>query len=260
VTEHKSNFPEFYITAPQPCPYLPGRLERKLFTHLTRDKPNFLIDNLLKGGFRRSQNIAYMPYCDACSACVPVRILVEEFAQKRSLKRIARANCDLTATRKNPAPSIEQYALFRDYIDARHADGGMAEMSVLDYSLMVEDSVVETFVTEYRMKPGVRGEGGRPLVGVSLCDRLSDGVSMVYSFYDPAQAARSLGTYMILDQVEFTRRLGLPFVYLGYWIEGSRKMRYKNRFQPQEHLTSKGWVRTEDPHAHVRTLQSESVC
>ncbi len=155
MTEHKSNFPEFYITAPQPCPYLPGRLERKLFTHLTRDKPNFLIDNLLKGGFRRSQNIAYMPYCDACSACVPVRILVEEFAQKRSLKRIARANCDLTATRKNPAPSTEQYALFRDYIDARHADGGMAEMSVLDYSLMVEDSVVETFVTEYRVKPGV---------------------------------------------------------------------------------------------------------
>src|SRR5665811_1776289 len=98
VTEHKSNFPEFYITAPQPCPYLPGRLERKRFTHLTRDKPGFLIDNLLKGGFRRSQNIAYMPYCDACSACVPVRILVEEFEPKRSLKRIARDNLDLAVS------------------------------------------------------------------------------------------------------------------------------------------------------------------
>ena len=108
MTEHKNNFPEFYITAPQPCPYLPGRLERKLFTHLTRDKPRFLIDNLLKGGFRRSQNIAYMPYCDACSACVPVRILVGEFAPRRSLRRIARINSDLVATRMSPAPSSEQ--------------------------------------------------------------------------------------------------------------------------------------------------------
>jgi len=241
VTEHKSNFPEFYITAPQPCPYLPGRLERKLFTHLTRDKPDLLVDNLLKGGFRRSQNIAYMPYCDACSACVPVRIVVDEFAPRRSLKRIARANTDLVATRMPAAPSSEQYALFRDYIEARHADGGMAEMSVLDYSLMVEDSVVETFVTEYRLKPDVKGD--TPLIAVALCDRLSDGISMVYSFYDPDMAARSLGTYMILDHVAFARAQGYPFVYLGYWIEGSRKMRYKERFQPQERLTSKGWVR-----------------
>lgn len=241
MTEHKSNFPEFYITAPQPCPYLPGRLERKLFTHLTRDKPGFVIDNLLKGGFRRSQNIAYMPYCDACSACVPVRILVDEFEPRRSLKRIARANNDLIATRMPAAPSSEQYALFRDYIEARHADGGMAEMSVLDYSLMVEDSVVETFVTEYRRKPDETGDAR--LIAVALCDRLSDGISMVYSFYDPDMLARSLGTYMILDHVEFARRQGYPFVYLGYWIEGSRKMRYKDRFQPQERLTSKGWVR-----------------
>jgi len=241
VTEHKNSFPEFYITAPQPCPYLAGRMERKLFTHLTRDKPGLLIDNLLKGGFRRSQNIAYMPYCDACSACVPVRILVESFKPRRSLKRIGRANNDLMATRAPAAPSSEQYSLFRDYIDARHADGGMAEMSVLDYSLMVEDSVVETFVTEYRLKPNEKGE--TPLVAAALCDRLSDGISMVYSFFDPDLADRSLGTYMILDHVEYARRHGYPYVYLGYWIEGSRKMRYKERFQPQEHLTSKGWVR-----------------
>jgi arginine-tRNA-protein transferase len=118
----------------------------------------------------------------------------------------------------------------------------MAEMSVLDYSLMVEDSVVETFVTEYRVKPDPEGDGSSPLIAVSLCDRLSDGVSMVYSFYDPSQPTRSLGTYMILDHVEFARAQGHPFVYLGYWIEGSRKMRYKNRFQPQQSLTSKGWV------------------
>jgi len=242
VTEHKNNFPEFYITAPQPCPYLAGRMERKLFTHLTRDKPGFLIDNLLKGGFRRSQNIAYMPYCDACSACVPVRLLVDEFEPKRSLKRIARQNSDLIATRKPAAPSSEQYGLFRDYIEARHGDGGMAEMSVLDYSLMVEDSVVETFVTEYRRKPDESGDA--LLMAVALCDRLSDGISMVYSFYDTDVPARSLGTYMILDHIEFARRQGYPFVYLGYWIEGSRKMRYKDRFQPQERLTAKGWVRS----------------
>jgi arginyl-tRNA--protein-N-Asp/Glu arginylyltransferase len=257
VTEHKSNFPEFYITAPQPCPYLPGRLERKLFTHLTRDKPRFLIDNLLKGGFRRSQNIAYMPYCDACSACVPVRILVDEFVPRRSLKRIARINADLVATRMTPAPSSEQYSLFRSYIDARHADGGMAEMSVLDYSLMVEDSVVETFVTEYRLKPNPYSDGKSPLIAVSLCDRLSDGVSMVYSFYDPSQPHRSLGTYMILDHVDYARAQDQPFVYLGYWIEGSRKMRYKNRFEPQERLTSKGWVRTEI--SETSNQDSESV-
>jgi len=184
-----------------------------------------------------------MPYCDACSACVPVRILAEEFAPRRSLKRIARINSDLIATRMQPAPSAEQYALFRDYIDARHADGGMAEMSVLDYSLMVEDSVVETFVTEYRLKPDPRGDGKSRLIGVSLCDRLSDGISMVYSFYDPSEPQRSLGTYMILDHVAYARAQGYPFVYLGYWIEGSRKMRYKNRFMPQECLTPKGWVR-----------------
>ena len=255
MTEHKSNFPEFYITAPQPCPYLPGKLERKLFTHLTREKPGFLIDNLLKGGFRRSQNIAYMPYCDACSACVPVRILVDAFRARRSLNRIARANRDVVTARMEPSPSAEQYSLFRAYIDARHGDGGMAEMSVLDYSLMVEDSVVETSVTEYRLRPDQK-TGDAPLIGVSLCDRLSDGISMVYSFYDPDVPARSLGTYMILEQVEYARKHGIPYVYLGYWIEGSRKMRYKNRFQPQEHLTSKGWVRT-DAGSEIRNQKSE---
>ena len=174
---------------------------------------------------------------------MPVRILVDAFRPRRSLNRIARANRDVMTARMEPTPSAEQYSLFRAYIEARHGDGGMAEMSVLDYSLMVEDSVVETSVTEYRLKPNPE-TGDAPLIGVSLCDRLSDGISMVYSFYDPDQPARSLGTYMILEQVEFARSLGLPFVYLGYWIDGSRKMRYKNRFQPQEHLTSKGWVRT----------------
>ena len=244
MTEHKTDFPQFYITAPQPCPYLPGKLERKLFTHLTRGRPKALVDNLLKGGFRRSQNIAYMPYCDACSACVPVRIVVDEFEPRRTLKRIWRANADIHATRVGSVPTSEQYAVFRDYLDARHGDGGMSDMSILDYAMMVEDSVVNTGLTEYRVRqPGdILGDKG-DLVAVALSDRLSDGISMVYSFYKPESGARSLGTYMILEQVQQARRQGLPYVYLGYWIDGSRKMEYKTRFQPQERLTPDGWKR-----------------
>lgn len=246
MTEQKKNFPEFYVTAPQACPYLPGRLERKLFTHLTHDKPPALVDNLLKGGFRRSQNIAYMPYCEGCQACVSVRVLADSFVPGRSFRRILERNSDIVVRRLAPRPSAEQYALFRDYIDFRHADGGMADMTVLDFAMMVEDSIVDTFVTEYRARP----EDARdsrvetwPLLAVALSDRLSDGISMVYSFYDVDVPERSLGTYMILEHIEYTRRLRLPYLYLGYWIEGSRKMAYKSRFKPQEALTSNGWVR-----------------
>lgn len=245
MTEQQKNFPEFYVTAPQPCPYLPGRLERKLFTHLTHDKSPTLVDNLLKGGFRRSQNIAYMPYCEGCQSCVSVRVAVDEFKPSRNFRRVLEANKDLAVRRIPPRPTAEQYALFRDYIDARHADGGMADMTVLDYAMMVEDSVVNTFLTEYRVRSeaGLQSALSGPLAGIALCDRLSDGISMVYSFYDTEAPRRSLGTYMILEHIEYTRRLGLPYLYLGYWIEGSRKMSYKTRFQPQERLTSNGWVR-----------------
>ncbi len=246
MTEQQKHFPEFYVTAPQPCPYLPGRLERKLFTHLTHDKSPSLIDNLLKGGFRRSQNIAYMPYCEGCHACVSVRVLVDEFQPNRTMRRISEKNRQLHSARVTPVPTSEQYDLFRTYIDARHSDGGMADMTVLDYAMMIEDSVIKTFLTEYRQKPedalSTRPETW-PLKAIALCDRLSDGISMVYSFYDPEDEARSLGTSMILDHIEYARRLGLPYLYLGYWIQGSRKMNYKVRFQPQEQLTPNGWVR-----------------
>jgi arginyl-tRNA--protein-N-Asp/Glu arginylyltransferase len=246
MTEQKKNFPEFYVTAPQACPYLPGKLERKLFTHLTRDKPPSLVDNLLRGGFRRSQNIAYMPYCEGCQACVSVRVVVDEFAPGQSFRRVLDRNKDIVARRLAPRPTAEQYALFRDYIDVRHADGGMADMTVLDFAMMIEDSSIETFITEYRVRPA-EPRSSRietwPLLAVALCDRLTDGISMVYSFYDIEVPERSLGTYMILDHIEQSRRLRLPYVYLGYWIEGSRKMAYKSRFKPQEALTPNGWVR-----------------
>ncbi len=248
MTEQSRRFPEFYVTAPQPCPYLTGRLERKIFTHLTPEKSSAMIDNLLKGGFRRSQNIAYMPYCDGCQACVSVRIVVDEFKPTRSMRRIAKRNQDLEIRRVGAIATSEQYALFRDYIGERHSDGGMADMSVFDYSMMVEDSAVETFITEYRRKPGSRllssaVTGDLPLAGAALCDKLSDGLSLVYSFYDPDLNDRSLGSYIILEHVEHAKALNLPYVYLGYWIEGSRKMAYKSRFLPQERLTRHGWER-----------------
>jgi len=243
VSEHKTDFPQFYITTSQPCPYLPGRQERKLFTHLSRGRSTALIDNLLKGGFRRSQNIAYTPYCDGCSACVPVRILVNEFEPSRAFKRVNRSNSDVVSSNIGAVPTSEQYSLFRDYIDTRHGDGGMADMSVLDYAMMVEDSAVHTFLTEYRI-PTANFESHETLIAASLCDRLSDGISMVYSFFDPEMPQRSLGTFMILHAIETAKHYGLPYVYLGYWIKGSAKMDYKTRFAPQEYLTPDGWVRS----------------
>ena len=176
-----------------------------------------------------------------------MRVIVDEFTPSRNLRRVIAANRGLKSVQKAPNPTAEQYSLFRDYIDARHGEGGMADMSVLDYAQMVEDTVVDTFVTEYRVRPpidrGRAGENDGELIGVALCDRLSDGISMVYSFYDADDARRSLGSFIILDHIEYARRLGLPYVYLGYWISGSRKMRYKTRFKPQERLGPNGWER-----------------
>ena len=246
MTEQQKKFPEFYVTAPQPCPYLPGRLERKLFTHLTHDKPPELVDRLLTTGFRRSQNIAYVPYCEGCQACVSVRVLVNEFTPDRSMRRSWNRNSSLVARRMAPVPTAEQYRLFRAYIDARHGDGGMADMTMLDYRMMVEDTVIETFLTEYRARPKDADDADFecwPLRAVALCDKLGDGISMVYSFYDPAAADAGLGTYMILEHIAFAQRIALPHVYLGYWIEGSRKMAYKTRFKPQERLGPDRWER-----------------
>jgi arginyl-tRNA--protein-N-Asp/Glu arginylyltransferase len=178
---------------------------------------------------------------------VSVRVVVSEFEATRSLRRAMEINSDLVARRLQATPTSEQYSLFRAYIDARHADGGMADMTVLDYAMMVEDSIIDTFVTEYRPKPrplgSAHGDKQQPLLAVALCDRLSDGISMVYSFYEPEAARRGLGTYMILEHIAYAQRLGVPYLYLGYWIQGSPKMNYKKRFQPQEQLTGNGWVR-----------------
>jgi len=165
------------------------------------------------------------------------------------MRRILDLNGDLVGEMRVPVPTSEQYSVFRGYLDSRHRDGGMADMTVLDYAMMVEDSHVETRIIEYRRRgpdTHVTGRGAGALLGVALTDVLGDGLSMVYSFFDPDASARSLGTFMILDHIARARRLGLSYVYLGYWVKGSKKMDYKGRFLPQERLMPEGWLRVRD--------------
>lgn len=249
MTEHPRDTPQFYLTAPSPCPYLPGRSERKVFTHLVGERATQLNDVLTHGGFRRSQSIAYRPACEQCRACVSVRVCVDDFRETRSFRRVLQANDDLIGDIRAAVPTAEQYSLFRAYLDSRHSDGGMADMTVLDYAMMVEDSHVRTRLIEYRRRgpsTAVNGRGQGSLYAVALTDVLADGLSMVYSFYEPDEPVRSLGTFMILDHVAKAKAMGLPYVYLGYWVEGSEKMNYKRRFLPQERLAPAGWLRVEE--------------
>jgi arginine-tRNA-protein transferase len=248
LTSQPRDAPQFYLTSPSSCPYLPGKEERKVFTHIVGRRGRELNEILTQGGFRRSQTIAYRPACDACRACVSVRVLVDEFQPSGNLKRVLKDNADLIGNALPNRPSSEQYSLFRRYVDARHADGGMADMTVLDYSMMVEDSHVDTKVIEYRRRgidSSITGRGSGDLIAVCLTDEMSDGLSMVYSFYDPELQHRSLGTLMILDHIRRAKAMGLPYLYLGYWVEGSKKMGYKARFKPQERLLALGWARVE---------------
>ncbi|MBM3528811.1 MAG: arginyltransferase [Alphaproteobacteria bacterium] len=248
MTQHSRDTPQFYLTAPSPCPYLPGKEERKVFTHLVGDRAPGLNDLLTHGGFRRSQSIAYRPACESCRACVSVRVIADAFRPTRSMRRARERNADIVGEMRALVPTSEQYSVFRAYLDTRHRDGGMADMTVLDYAMMVEDSHVKTRMVEYRRRgpdSSINGRGAGALLAVALTDVLNDGLSMVYSFFDPDAADRSLGTYMILDHIERAKRMGLPYVYLGYWVSGSRKMDYKGRFLPQQRLMPDGWVKVE---------------
>ena len=248
MTNQQQDPPQFFMTAPNTCGYLPDKVERKVFTHLVGMRAAALNDLLTQAGFRRSQTIAYRPACDQCNACVSVRVPVDEFEPSRNMRRVLEANSDLVGlTIPNKATS-EQYSLFRSYLGDRHSDGGMIDMSVLDFSLMIEDSHVDTTLIEYRRRGPdtfINGRGTGPLIATALTDILSDGLSMVYSFFDPELSDRSLGTYMILDHIQRTKKQGLPYLYLGYWINGSKKMDYKARFMPQERLGLNGWMRVE---------------
>jgi leucyl-tRNA---protein transferase len=238
-------FPRFFVTSPAPCPYLPGRSERKVFTELKGPHADALNDALGRIGFRRSQTVAYRPSCIDCSACVSVRVVAKEFrgstAQRRNFKR----NSDLVTTFCRPWSTAEQFDLLQRYLGQRHPGGGMANMDESDFADMVEHTPVDSYLVEYR-EPTVDGRPGR-LVGACLTDKQGDGLSMIYSFYDPDHAARTgLGNYIILDHINRAAESGLPYVYLGYWVEGAGRMQYKVRYRPLERLGRTGWVRLSD--------------
>ncbi|MBS0472062.1 MAG: arginyltransferase [Proteobacteria bacterium] len=237
--QHNARVPQFFLTPGGPCPYLPGRVERKVFARLSGTYAQPLSEALTHSGFRRSQAIAYRPACEGCNACVSVRILADAFEPSRNFRRVLQRNDDLIRSEVVPEATREQFALLRTYLDARHAGGGMSDMGLFDYVAMVEETPVDTQIVEYRRA----GADGRPgaLIACALTDVLRDGVSMVYSFFHPGEDARSLGTYMILDHIGDAKSRNMPHVYLGYWVEGSDKMAYKTRFRPMEALTRDGW-------------------
>ena len=228
----------FFVTAPTPCPYLPGRRERKVFTALDGPEAGALHDALTHSGFRRSQSIAYRPSCEGCEACIPARVPVERFDFGRRWRRVLTRNADLTRHLRPAEATGEQYQLLRRYLKSRHAGGGMTGMSMADYAAMVQESAVRTHVIEYRHSGGaLKGE----LAAAALVDVLRDGLSLVYSFFEPGAPERSLGAYTILDHIAQARAAGFAYVYLGYWIPGSEKMNYKAEFKPLELLLGGEW-------------------
>jgi len=258
-------FPRFFVTSPAPCPYLADKTERKVFTELKGPHAEALNDALGRIGFRRSQTVAYRPSCLDCRACVSVRVPVAEFRLSGTQRRTLRDNSDLVATECRPWATAEQFALLQKYLGQRHPGGGMAAMDEVDYADMVEHTAVSSFIIEYR-EPDGDGRPGR-LVGACLMDRQGDGLSMIYSFYDPEHEARSgLGNYIILDHIRRAESEGLPFVYLGYWVEGSQRMQYKIRYRPLERLGPDGWRRfTEEEQdsliaAVASTRREEAPC
>jgi arginyl-tRNA--protein-N-Asp/Glu arginylyltransferase len=223
-----------YTTELSPCPYLPGRFERRLVALSEPGEPAGIVDLLTEAGFRRSQQALYKPACPDCRACVPVRIVLRDWRPSRSERKVLHRNADLTATEAQPRATEEQYELFRRYLATRHDDGGMASMSYAAYVEMIELGVAGTVLVEFRDAAG-------ELVGVTLTDRVASGLSGVYKFFAPEQPRRSLGTFIILWHVRRALELGLAYVYLGYWIGDCRKMSYKARFAPLERLDDSEW-------------------
>ena len=227
-------------------------MERKLFTALQGDNAQLLNDSLSKQGFRRSQNVLYRPSCADCSACLSARINVSDFRLSKNQKKIMRRNQNLERQATSPWATEAQYELFHTYLANRHADGGMADMDAFEFAAMVEETQIRTRVIEYTDRED------DTLTAVCLTDILDDGISMLYSFYDPDQARKSLGTYVILDHVEIARDNALPYVYLGYWVQGSAKMGYKAGFSGLEVFSHGQWQKMSNPDEFTDNLHPMS--
>jgi arginyl-tRNA--protein-N-Asp/Glu arginylyltransferase len=240
LTDQSYRFPRFFVTAPGPCPYLPGRTERKVFAELKGRGAADMSAALGRIGFRRSQNVVYRPSCDGCNACVSVRVPTQRFTPNRSQRRLLARHADLDVSACEPWATDEQWSLLKHYLGVRHPNGGMAAMDSHDFADMVEQTPVDTVMVEYR-EPAVDGRVGR-LLGACLTDKQADGLSMIYSFYDPLAADRpGLGNFIIMDHILRAARAGLEHVYLGYWIDGCDRMAYKTNFQPVEGLIGGRW-------------------
>ena len=231
-------------------------MERKLFTALQGDNAQKLNDSLSKQGFRRSQNVLYRPSCSDCAACLSARINVSAFTATRSQRRTVKRNADIDRRAASPWATEDQYDLFRRYLDARHADGGMADMDVFEYAAMIEETPIRSRVIEYYHRDS------NELIATCLTDMLDDGLSMVYSFYDPGHDRRSLGTWMILDHIDIAREAGLPYVYLGYWVPRSDKMGYKAQFSGLEiyrRCTWEPFSQPEDYDSDMHPLSTDPI-
>lgn len=232
----------FYMTSLSPCPYLPGQHERKAFTNLAITDSDSVHNTLSQSGFRRSQTIAYRPACPRCNACRSVRAVTHDFTLSRNDRRTLSRNSTLVRRPVQAQATREQYRLLKSYVKSRHDKGGMSEMNYRDYSEMVGGSPVQSLIFEYRDGP----EEDAPLIAVAITDVLRDGFSMVYTFFNPTMQRRGLGHYMILDHISYAQDMGLPHVYLGYWIKDSPKMDYKRRYKPLEVLDGDQWRPLQD--------------
>ncbi|KQN28172.1 arginyl-tRNA-protein transferase [Sphingomonas sp. Leaf34] len=251
-------FPRFFVTSPSPCPYLPGRQERKVFTELTGPHASELNDALGRIGFRRSQGVAYRPSCAGCTACVSVRVVTNAFTPNATQRKLLRRHGDIEVTACKAWATDEQFQLLRRYLRTRHPGGGMAGMDEDDYADMIEHSPVNSVIVEYR-EPSVGSARGR-LVGACLTDRQADGLSMVYSFFAADEHGRpGFGNFIIMDHLTRAREAGLPYVYLGYWVKGSPRMEYKTRYRPLEVLGPAGWRRLEDADLVTQTTAVAAV-